>query len=77
MQDYVGLLSGNPRYAGALNCGDDVVAYANGLQRGGYATDPGYVQKLLATCAAVREAAAHADLKVGAAAPITTGGGTI
>jgi flagellar protein FlgJ len=77
MQDYVGLLSGNPRYAGALNCGDDVVAYANGLQRGGYATDPAYVHKLLATCAAVREAAAHTGLKAATSAPITTGGGTI
>jgi flagellar protein FlgJ len=77
MQDYVGLLSGNPRYAGALNCGDDVVAYANGLQRGGYATDPDYVHKLLATCAAVREAAAHTGLKAATSAPITTGGGTI
>jgi flagellar protein FlgJ len=76
MQDYVGLLSGNPRYAGALNCGDDVVAYASGLQRGGYATDPAYVQKLVATCAAVREAAAHAGLKGSQSAPITTGGGT-
>ncbi len=77
MQDYVGLLRGNPRYAGTLNCGDDVVAYANGLQRGGYATDPAYVQKLLATCAAVREAATHAGLKGGQSVPITTGGGTI
>jgi flagellar protein FlgJ len=77
MQDYVGLLSGKPRYAGALNCGDDVVAYANGLRRGGYATDPAYVHKLLATCAAVREAAAHAGLKASQSAPITTGGGTI
>jgi flagellar protein FlgJ len=77
VQDYVGLLSGNPRYAGALNCGDDVVAYANGLQRGGYATDPAYVQKLLATCAAVREATAHTGLKAATSAPITTRGGTI
>jgi len=77
MQDYVGLLSGNPRYAGALNCGDDVVAYASGLRRGGYATDPAYVQKLLATCAAVREAAAHKELKGNQPAPITIGGGTI
>ncbi len=77
MQDYVGLLSGNPRYAGALNCGDDVVAYANGLQHGGYATDPTYVQKLLATCAAVREAAVHTGLKATTSAPITTRGGTI
>jgi flagellar protein FlgJ len=77
MQDYVGLLRGNPRYAGALNCGDDVVAYANGLQRGGYATDPAYVQKLLATCAAVREAASHPALKGNQSVPITSDGGTI
>ncbi len=76
MRDYVGLLSGSPRFAGALNCGDDVTAFATGLQRGGYATDPAYVQKMVATCAAVREAAAHAALKSGASLPITSVGGT-
>ena len=76
MRDYVGLLSNSPRFAGALNCGDNVSAFATGLQRGGYATDPAYVQKLLATCAAVRAAAAHAALKSEPSLPITSVGGS-
>ena len=41
----------------ALNTGADVTAFATALKRGGYATDPDYVQKLVATAAAVRRAA--------------------
>jgi flagellar protein FlgJ len=47
-QDYVSLLRSNPRYAGALNTGSDAHAFAAGLQRGGYATDPDYVRKVSA-----------------------------
>jgi flagellar protein FlgJ len=46
--DYVALLRDNPRYADALNTGSDTQAFANALQRGGYATDPAYAQKLTA-----------------------------
>jgi peptidoglycan hydrolase FlgJ len=45
-QDYVSLLRDNPRYAGALNTGGDARAFATGLQRGGYATDPDYARKV-------------------------------
>jgi flagellar protein FlgJ len=51
MSDYVRLLSGNPRYAAALNTGSDVRAFAGALQRGGYATDPRYAEKLVAVAA--------------------------
>lgn len=47
-RDYVALLRDNPRYADALNTGSDVSAFAAGLQRGGYATDPAYAQKIVA-----------------------------
>lgn len=47
--DYVKLLQGSPRYAAALGTGSDVAAYAKALQRGGYATDPDYANKLTAT----------------------------
>jgi flagellar protein FlgJ len=47
-QDYVSLLRSNPRYAGALNTGSNAQAFAAGLQRGGYATDPDYVRKVSA-----------------------------
>jgi flagellar protein FlgJ len=55
MGDYVSLLQTSPRYAGALGAGSDVHAFANGLQRGGYATDPNYVNKLVATVATLRQ----------------------
>jgi flagellar protein FlgJ len=47
-RDYVALLRDNPRYAAALNTGNDAKAFATALQRGGYATDPGYAQKIAA-----------------------------
>ncbi|MBS0348459.1 MAG: glucosaminidase domain-containing protein [Proteobacteria bacterium] len=45
-RDFGRLLLDNPRYQGALNTGGDVAAYARGLARGGYATDPQYGAKL-------------------------------
>jgi len=45
--DYVRVLRDNPRYASALGTGGDVRAFANALQRGGYATDPEYANKLV------------------------------
>ncbi len=47
-QDYVSILRNNPRYAAALNTGSDASAFATGLQRGGYATDPDYARKVSA-----------------------------
>jgi len=44
--DYARLISGNPRYAQAMQSTDDARGYAQGLQRGGYATDPRYADKL-------------------------------
>ena len=46
--DYAQLISDNPRYAKALNHGEDVVGFAKGLVSGGYATDPSYAQKIIA-----------------------------
>ena len=48
MQDYARVIGQNPRYAAALNTGSDAGAFANALQRGGYATDPNYASKLTA-----------------------------
>jgi flagellar protein FlgJ len=45
-QDYARVLLDNPRYRGALNAGNDAQAFAQGLARGGYATDPDYASKL-------------------------------
>jgi flagellar protein FlgJ len=53
--DYVRLLRDNSRYAAALDTGANVRAFADGLQRGGYATDPGYADKLVAIAEQVVE----------------------
>ncbi|TFW23601.1 glycoside hydrolase family 73 protein [Duganella callida] len=45
-RDYADLLSSNPRYQAALNAGTDAHAFASGLAKAGYATDPHYADKL-------------------------------
>ena len=52
--DYARMLLENPRYRGALNTGSDAQAFAQGLARGGYATDPGYAAKLAKVAATVQ-----------------------
>ncbi|MCC7635302.1 glucosaminidase domain-containing protein [Stenotrophomonas rhizophila] len=46
--DYVKLLKNSPRYQNALQAGSDVRGFAQGLQKAGYATDPGYAAKIAA-----------------------------
>ena len=45
-RDYAQMLSENPRYKSALGVGNDARAFAQGLAKGGYATDPAYAAKL-------------------------------
>lgn len=45
-RDYAQMLSGNPRYQAAIGVGSDARAFAQGLAKGGYATDPAYAAKL-------------------------------
>lgn len=45
-KDHARLLSQSPRYSQAMAQTDSVRGYAQGLQRGGYATDPAYADKL-------------------------------
>ena len=45
-QDYAKLINQSPRYANARQQTGSVVAFANELQRAGYATDPSYASKL-------------------------------
>jgi len=45
-RDYAQMLIDNPRFRGALGAGSDAHAFASGLARGGYATDPAYAAKL-------------------------------
>ena len=70
-QDYVALLRDNPRYSAALNTGTDVHAFASALQRGGYATDPDYANKI----AAVANTVSH--LKLSGTLPIPANTGTL
>lgn len=44
--DYAQLLGSKARYQGAVNSGSNASQFAQSLQRGGYATDPGYSDKL-------------------------------
>jgi len=61
-RDYAQVLIDNPRYRAALNTGSDAQAFAQGLARGGYATDPNYAAKLSQLAARLqRSAAAAAD----------------
>lgn len=80
VNDYVTLLQRSPNYQQALGTGDDVGAFGGALVRGGYATDPGYVQKLQAASASVKAlratnaSAPHAPLKIFAGGPTTRAG---
>lgn len=44
--DYAALMVSQPRYAAVRAAGGDAAAFAHGLQRAGYATDPRYADKL-------------------------------
>ena len=47
MQDYVDFVQSSPRYQQALNHQGSDSQYVRGLQRGGYATDPHYADKII------------------------------
>ena len=44
--DYAALMKSQPRYQAVVAAGHDARAFAEGLQRAGYATDPRYADKL-------------------------------
>ncbi|MEO8545456.1 MAG: flagellar assembly peptidoglycan hydrolase FlgJ [Burkholderiaceae bacterium] len=46
MRDYARLITQSPRYAQVSQLTDSAQAYASGLQKAGYATDPDYASKL-------------------------------
>ena len=45
-KDYARLITDTPRYAQVRQQTGSVTAFASGLQRAGYATDPAYASKL-------------------------------
>jgi flagellar protein FlgJ len=69
VQDYVALLTANPRYRAALGSGASVESFGAALQQGGYATDPDYARKLTAVAAEVRASVA-ATGSAGTASPL-------
>ena len=52
--DFAQLLISNPRYRDALQTGSNVQAYAQALQKGGYASDPAYADKLVRVAAQIK-----------------------
>jgi len=48
VDDYASLVSASDRYRSAMGAGDNIVAYAQALAAGGYATDRNYAAKLIA-----------------------------
>lgn len=74
VRDYARLIAGSPRYAGALHAGADAGAYAAALQRGGYATDPGYATKLVQVAESVQSILRGPAFKFAAGTPITLSG---
>ena len=44
--DYAKLMANNPRYQKVVSAGSNAQAFAQGLQKAGYATDPAYADKL-------------------------------
>jgi len=44
--DYVSFIKNSPRYTDAVNSRGNAAEYLNGLQQGGYATDPAYANKI-------------------------------
>lgn len=49
VNDYINFLSKNERYQGALDKSNNVEHFLHGLQQAGYATDPQYANKIMAT----------------------------
>lgn len=61
VQDFVSLVSSNPRYRAALGKGEDAAGYAQALLDGGWATDIDYVHKLATVANGSRASAPFAS----------------
>lgn len=46
LKDYAAFVSGSARYEKAIENGQSIKGYSEGLQQGGYATDPEYAKKI-------------------------------
>lgn len=66
-RDYARLISTSPRYAGVMQVTNDAQAFARGLQRAGYATDPDYAVKLGRVIQTTRRLVDQADASAASA----------
>ncbi|AUH50592.1 flagellar assembly peptidoglycan hydrolase FlgJ [Chromobacterium sp. ATCC 53434] len=57
--DYAKVLKGSSRYRNVLNQGQNMYGFAQGLQSGGYATDPRYARKLVDVAASLAQQVAR------------------
>ncbi|MFB9159309.1 flagellar assembly peptidoglycan hydrolase FlgJ [Chromobacterium violaceum] len=57
--DYAKVLKSSSRYKNVLNQGQNVYGFAQGLQSGGYATDPRYARKLVDVAASLAQQVAR------------------
>ncbi|UTH73839.1 flagellar assembly peptidoglycan hydrolase FlgJ [Chromobacterium sp. IIBBL 290-4] len=57
--DYAKVLKSSPRYKNVLNQGQNMYGFAQGLQSGGYATDPRYARKLVDVAASLAQQVAR------------------
>jgi flagellar protein FlgJ len=78
VDDHARLLGNSRRYVAVRGTGDDAHAFGTALQRGGYATDPGYARKIVQVADSVgqmlqarRGPAPERALKVEADRPLT------
>jgi len=69
--DYVQVVGSQPRYDTVRNHGNDATAFAEALQKSGYATDPAYADKINAILASDTMKQALAELKSAETLPIT------
>lgn len=69
--DYVELLTANPRYESVRGHGDNISGFASALQQSGYATDPDYADKISRVASSDTMQAVLAGLKNPPNAPIS------
>lgn len=69
-RDYVDFIRSNPRYGEVLTRAGNGKEYLQALQEAGYATDPGYANKIRTILQQRSFAAQVADLKNGSAVPL-------
>lgn len=72
--DYVQFLISSPRYQSAIGAGENIGAFAESLQKAGYATDPRYAEKIESIANGEPLNNALQELKVSANQPTTNTG---